>query len=65
MNQPSNKNREWDKERAKFLNDTTKVPNEKEKGENGPSLTKAIFRAFGRKFMAVGLISLLEECIFK
>ena len=49
----------------KFHNNATKVSNKKEEGDDGPSLTKAIFRAFGRKFMAVGLISLLEECVFK
>ena len=48
--------REWDKELEKCAAGNSNVK---------PSLIKALYRAFGLKFVLVGLLALLDECGFK
>ncbi|XP_057378671.1 LOW QUALITY PROTEIN: ATP-binding cassette sub-family C member 4-like [Daphnia carinata] len=51
--------REWDNQIAKCKRDANKQKKTK------PSLTKALVRTFGLKFLLVGLLAFLEECVFK
>lgn len=51
--------REWDNQLAKCNSDGNKSKKLR------PSLTKALIKTFGLKFMLVGILVFLEECIFK
>ncbi|XP_057378654.1 ATP-binding cassette sub-family C member 4-like [Daphnia carinata] len=51
--------REWDNQIAKCKRDANK------KKKTKPSLTKALVRTFGPKFLLVGFLAFLEECILK
>jgi len=56
MRNTYNITREWDKELEKCAAGGSKAK---------PSLTKALYRAFGFKFALVGLLALVEECGFR
>ncbi|XP_046447926.1 ATP-binding cassette sub-family C member 4-like [Daphnia pulex] len=51
--------KEWDNQLAKCNSDGNKSKKLR------PSLTKALIKTFGLKFMLVGILVFLEECIFK
>ena len=51
--------REWDKQVARCKKSGS------QKKKDRPSLTKALVRTFGLKFLLVGMLAFLEECVFR